>query len=92
MDYEQLNKILVTFTTNFNNLSSNVVNAARGIKDSADRIELVVKNSTDSLTRVLSDFDKHIVDYSKSSNRQALAMMILTGALVLVGLLQIFVH
>jgi|GEM_PF-5274467 hypothetical protein len=92
MDWAQINRIIEKFTENFSNLGSNIVVAGGKVKDSADKIENVIKSSTDNLSNVLVDLDKHIVDYSKSSNRQATAMMILTGALVLVGLLQVLIH
>jgi hypothetical protein len=80
MDWAQVNKIIENFTNNFNVLSTNIVNAAGRITD-----------STNKLTATLSDLDKHLTKYSESSDSQATAMKILTGTLVVVGLLQIFV-
>jgi hypothetical protein len=80
MDYAMLNKLIEGTTANFDRLSGNVVMAAGRVTDAATRIDDAVK--TLNIT---------VKTASDSSDRQSRAMWRLTVALIVVGLLQIFV-
>ena len=80
MDYGVLNKLIEGITANTNLLSTNVIMAASRVTDAAKQVN-----------GAIVDLNKTIKSAGEAGDRQATAMRWLTIALVVVGILQIFV-